>query len=170
MAKKPKEFAAPICPYCNKPAELRTGRQVYPHRGDLWDKAIWVCEPCGARCGCHGKTTEPLGVPARADLRDARMKLHNEKLDPLWQKAVVAGGYEPEDQKARAIITRTARSRVYAFLADRMGLTKDQTHTALFDLEQCRAAWRALSGVTYPEIRTWAKARKAAAEAVKEAA
>lgn len=160
---------APLCPYCGQPAVLRSGAEVYRFRDDLADKWFWCCDPCQSRCGCHGKTKKPLGVPARADLRDARMKLHDQMLDPLWKNAVAAGGYEPEDEKARAIIVSTARRRVYAFLADRMGLTKDETHTALFSLEQCRQAWRALRGVTYAQIREWAKARKAA-EIEKDAA
>ncbi len=160
MAKKAKIIPAPNCPYCGQPSALRVGSEVYPHRADLWSKFFYVCDPCGARCGCHGTTKNPLGVPANAALRDARMKLHDEMLDPLWKNAVVAGDYQPEDEKARIIIVRTARSRTYAFLADRMGLTKEQTHTALFTLEQCRAAWRALRGVTFSEIREWAKARK----------
>lgn len=165
MAKRAaNEPTPPICPHCGQPAQLRVGSEVYPHRADLWDKWFWCCDPCGARCGCHGKTKDPLGVPARRDLREARIMLHNEMLDPLWRNAVAAGDYDPEDEKARIIITRTARARVYAFLADRLGLTKDQTHTALFDLEQCRAAWRALRGVDYPTIRTWAKARKEVAD------
>lgn len=34
---------------------------------------------------------------------------------------------------------------------------RKECHTANFTLEQCRAAWRALSGVAYPEIREWHK-------------
>jgi hypothetical protein len=164
-AKSRKPLALPIgplCPYCGNESQLRVGSEIYPHRADLWDKFFWKCDPCGAYCGCHPGTKKALGVPASAELRKARSILHDQMLDPLWKNAVVAGGYEPEDEKARIIIVRTARSRVYDFLADRLVLTKEQTHTGLFDIETCRAAWRVLAGVTYPEIRAWAKARKEA--------
>ena len=52
---------------------------------------------------------------------------------------------------------RAARVRVYRFLAARMGLTEEQCHVGMFTLEQCREAWGALQGVTYPQIRDWAK-------------
>ncbi len=83
-------------------------------------------------------------------------------IDPLWQTADRSGAYGTLDDEGRRTVRQAARGRVYGFLADRMGLTRDETHTGLFDLEQCRAAWRALSGVAYPEIREWAQKRRAA--------
>jgi hypothetical protein len=41
------------CPYCNGRAALLTGRDIYPHRGDLASKPFYVCRPCGAWVGCH---------------------------------------------------------------------------------------------------------------------
>lgn len=49
------------CAYCGKPAALVTGRKIYPHRQDLWDKKIWECAPCEALVGCHPGTIKPLG-------------------------------------------------------------------------------------------------------------
>jgi len=40
-----------------------------------------------------------------------------------------------------------------------MGQTTDETHTGIFSIEQCRAAWRALTGVTCLQIRAWAYER-----------
>lgn len=37
-----------ICDYCDKPAELVTGAEVYPHRPDLHHKKFWLCKPCDA--------------------------------------------------------------------------------------------------------------------------
>lgn len=153
--------SAPIC--CGQPARLTTGAEVYPHRPDLHDKPIWRCDVCpDAYVGCHPGTTEPLGTPAGPDLRRARRMLHERMIDPLWQTADRSGAYGPLDEEGRRVVRQAARGRVYGFLADRMGLTRDETHTGLFDLEQCRAAWRALSGVAYPEIREWAQRRRAA--------
>jgi hypothetical protein len=42
-------------------------------------------------------------------LRNARQLLHKQMIDPLWQGAVNAGGYAPENDKARMLITQTAR-------------------------------------------------------------
>lgn len=156
-------ITAPIC--CGVPTRLTDGREIYPNRADLADKAIYVCDACGARVGCHPGTTNALGIPANAQLRDARMKLHDRMIDPLWMTADQTGDYAPEDEKARMIIRQAARGRVYAYLAHKMGLDRKDTHTANFTLEQCRDAWQALQGVTYPEIRAWAKARKAEKEA-----
>lgn len=151
--------AAPICAPCKKMTRLVSGREIYGHRPDLWDKPIYLCDGCGAYVGCHEGTTRALGTPAGPKVRDARIKLHEQMLDPLWETADRCGLYAPESEQARQVIRFAARSRVYAFLAHRMGLTKEQTHVSLFDLEQCRAAWRALQGVTYPEIREWAHAQ-----------
>lgn len=161
---------APVCAPCRRMTRLVSGRQIYGHRPDLWDKPIYVCDGCGAYVGCHEGTTKPLGTPAGPQLRDARIKLHERMIDPLWETADVSGLYVPEDEQARKVIRFAARGRVYAFLAHRMGLTKEQTHVSLFDLEQCRAAWRALQGVTYPEIREWARAQPKPARARKSKA
>jgi hypothetical protein len=153
---------APVCSACGDKARLTSGREVYPHRRDLHEKPIWKCR-CGAYVGCHPGTTDPLGTPANAELRKARMLLHEKVLDPLWKTAADTGGYHPEDAKARIRICRSARRRVYAYLAFKLGIERDDTHTGMFDLERCRDAWRALQGVTYPEIRDWWKAQEPAA-------
>lgn len=154
----------PNCGHCGKPAKLRVGSEVYPHRRDLWSKFFWVCEPCEARCGCHGNTKISLGFPANAQLRRARMSLHDFKLDLIWKNAVKVGGYTPKNKKETARITRMARERTYKFLADRLGISRDDCHTALFTLEQCRQAWRVLAGVTYADVRAWAKETKTTVE------
>lgn len=156
-------MTSPTC--CGVPTRLTDGREIYPNRADLADKAIYVCDQCSARVGCHPGTTDALGTPANAQLRDARMKLHDRMIDPLWVTADETGDYAPEDEKARIVIRQAARGRVYAYLAEKMGLDRKDTHTANFTLEHCRDAWRALQGVTYPEIRAWAKARKAKKDA-----
>lgn len=166
MAKKPKPVVPPMC--CGEPARLTTGREVYPNNSGLHRKNIWKCDRCEGYVGCHGDTTEPLGTPAGPALRNARITLHNRMVDPLWKTAVKSGGYKPETDLAAAKITKAARGRVYAFLAHRMGLSRDDCHVSMFTIEQCREAWRALHGVTYPDIRNWYKAKKAAADEEKK--
>lgn len=148
---------APICSACARSARLTSGREIYPHRPDLHDKPVWRCDGCGAYVGCHPGGTRPLGTPAGPELRAARMKLHDRMIDPLWQTADKSGGYEAATKGSRRRIQRRARDRVYLFLADRLGIAREDCHTGMFDLDRCRAAWRALQGVTYPEIRAWAQ-------------
>jgi len=153
---------APTCPKCNLIARLTNGAEVYPHRRDLHEKPIWKCDGCGGYVGCHPGTTQPLGTPADAELRKARMLLHEQMIDPIWKNAWRDPAYDRPDgtRPKRKTVSRIARTRVYEFLADRLGLTRDETHTGMFDLETCRRAWRALQGVTYSQIRDWARQRR----------
>ena len=132
---------APWCEQCNFPCRLTDGTEIYPHRQDLRAKPIWLCDGCKARVGCHPKSTDPLGTPANFELRAARMKLHNLRLDPIWKNA--------KEKKARG--------RVYRFLAAKMGIDSADCHTGMFTLEQCRDAWRALANVSYADVCEWIK-------------
>jgi len=158
-----KRNAAPVCPECHVGARFTTGAEIYGRQSKFAEKGFWKCDGCGGYVGCHGSTRRPLGTPAGPELRKARHLLHEQMLDPLWMNADTLDAYdgrEATDHRARKMIQNRARSRVYAFLADAMGLPPELTHTGMFDLEQCRAAWRALRGVTYATIRTWAKMRE----------
>lgn len=141
---------APTCAKCKRDCELVAGAVVYPHRDDLRDLRVWLCRGCGARVGCHPGTSRPLGNPADAATRRARITLHNDMLDPLWKRASKKFG--PPGLR---------RARTYRFLAHKLGLERDQTHTGMFDIETCRRAWRALNGVTYEQIHEWREAQKA---------
>lgn len=154
----------PVCPTCQMLARLTDGREIYPDRPDLHANRIYVCDGCRAYVGCHEGTDRPLGVPAGPELRKARILLHERMVDPLWQTADRCGLYEPESEAAREKIRRAARVRVYLYLGKKLGLARDETHVSMFDLDQCRAAWRALQGVTYAEIRAWAHERRRSAK------
>lgn len=66
---------------------LTTGREIYPHRGDLSKLPFWKCDACKNFVGCHHKTskpTTPLGcIPTKA-IKAVRQEIHR-ALDPLWQ-------------------------------------------------------------------------------------
>lgn len=111
----------PICPYCNKTTELQVGSQVFPNRPDLTLKCFYVCLDCDARVGCHPGTTDPLGIPANAELRVLRGQLH-EIFDPFWKRGTAT------------------RSAEYLWLRNKLGITKRQSHIAKFDLEMCAKA------------------------------
>lgn len=108
----------PTCPYCNASAFLVTGREIYPHRSDLYEKYYYRCKPCNAFVGCHPGTKRPLGRLANTDLRHAKMAAHA-AFDPLW--------------KQRAMTRRQA----YAWLAETLDIPANQCHIGLFDLVLC---------------------------------
>ncbi|WP_375408555.1 zinc-finger-containing protein [uncultured Methylobacterium sp.] len=155
-------MAAPICPACGTAARLTNGAEIYPHRADLFENRIWKCDVCpDAYVRCHEGTEDALGTPAGPELRNARRMLHRDMLDPIWMGADRCADYRPDNEKARTVIRMTARRRVYAYLAAGLELDVADCHVAMFTLEQCREAWHCLRGVTYPEIRAWAKAKPA---------
>lgn len=112
------------CPYCSRQAELVTGKQIYPHRTDLHELNFWLCDPCNAYVGTHkagigwGNGTRPKGTLADALTRDARKAAHA-AFDPLWQRGDLS------------------RRKAYAWLASALGLTVDQTHIGIFDVQTC---------------------------------
>lgn len=128
------------CTHCHREAELVTGREIYPHRPDLARRMFWRCVPCGAYVGCHHpnkrlgfKGTEPLGTLANAELRRARNRAHA-AFDPIWRSGEMS------------------RTEAYAWLSGQLGLSIDNTHIALLDLDGCHAVievvatWRARAG------------------------
>lgn len=144
----------PIC--CGSESRMTTGREVYAHRSDLKDRIFWICDHCGAFCGSHRHNGEPLGYPAGPELRRARSAVHA-LLDPIWRTAWTL--YKDGEQN-RKKICGVARRRVYDFLGARLGLDREECHTAMFDLDQCRRAQEILAGRTYFEIREWSKSKK----------
>lgn len=97
------------CTGCSKEVEARLtdGREMYPHREDLYSLPFWKCDTCGAFVGCHHKTedrTKPLGVLATQEIKNARKRIHA-VLDPLWQSG------------------RIARGKAYAYITHRFGRT-----------------------------------------------
>jgi hypothetical protein len=115
MPRKPREI---ICPYCDKPAEQVTGKEIYPERYDLWDRNYWRCVPCDAYVGCHIHTTRPLGRMANAAQRKAKRIAHS-RFDVVWK----SGQFD--------------RKGAYAWLASRMGLTAKECHIGMMNEEQC---------------------------------
>lgn len=109
---------APTCPDCGKAGELVTGRDVYPHRKDLWGRLLWQCAPCGTRVSCHPGSKRPLGDMAGESLRHMRGRAHS-WFDKLWQE-----GY-------------MKRNRAYKWLAKAMNIDKDDCHIAQFNENQC---------------------------------
>ncbi|MBO6266801.1 MAG: DUF3268 family zinc-finger domain-containing protein [Synergistaceae bacterium] len=108
-----------ICPYCGKLAEYVDSAIVYHGRSY---GMIYLCSPCDAYVGVHRGTDRPLGRLANSELRKWRNAAHA-AFDPLWQQ----GEY------------KRRRNDAYAWLAEKMGLPKEETHIGMFDVEQCRS-------------------------------
>lgn len=120
-----------MCQYCDKPAQLVTGKAIYPHRPDLYGKRFWQCAKCKSYVGCHpparangkggrGDGTLPLGRLANAELRQAKQEAH-EAFDPLWKDGEMT------------------RREAYAWLADQLGLQGGSCHIGEFDVARCKA-------------------------------
>lgn len=109
-----------LCDYCGHPAELVTGREVYPGIRTLHHKMLYRCLPCAAHVGCHEGTMRPLGRLANAELRAAKMAAHA-AFDPVWR-----------DERAMT------RRGAYAWLAAQLGIPREDCHIGMFDAPQCR--------------------------------
>lgn len=112
-----------ICDYCNNEAELVSGEVIYPHRPDLYDLKFYYCATDQAWVGCHRGTTKPLGRLANLELRQAKMEAHA-AFDELWRSTTPAGSFD--------------RKGAYKWLADQLGISRDECHIGMFDVEQCR--------------------------------
>ena len=104
-------------------ATLVSGREIYPHREDLYNLPFWACD-CGLYVGCHHKTknrTQPLGCIPTPEIKNDRQHIHK-ILDPLWK----SGRYK--------------RSEIYKIISDKMGR---KYHTAnIRSIEEAREVYR----------------------------
>lgn len=114
-------MSVPWCPYCRNEAKLVTGREIYPHRPDLFDRRFWQCKPCGAHVGCHAgsRGNAALGRLANAELRKLKMEAHA-AFDPIWKTG------------------KMKRKEAYSYLADRMKVKVKECHIGYFSEDQCR--------------------------------
>ena len=95
------------CCNCEKEvsARLTDGREIYPHRDDLYHLPFWICDTCGMCVGCHHKTndpTRPLGNIPSPEIQQARKKIHA-LLDPIWKSGAIT------------------RNRAYKYISDCIG-------------------------------------------------
>ncbi|QEL18754.1 zinc-finger-containing protein [Limnoglobus roseus] len=111
-------------------ARLTDGREVYPHRADLFSLPFWKCDTCGNYVGCHHKTTDrtrPLGNIPTKELKNARQHIHR-ILDPIWKEG------------------KMPRGKVYATLAKELGLK--EYHTAeIRTVDEARRVYAIVKGL-----------------------
>lgn len=135
------------CPYCGSPTKfLSSSESVYAGQ-DFGP--VWTCSrfpDCFSFVGTKGGSQEPLGTLANSRTRKWRKRAHA-AFDPLWQRkardmigeAVARRRSESgamTDNRERLLRSK-ARSLGYAWLAQRLGLTLDETHIALFTDKEC---------------------------------
>ncbi len=106
-----------FCQYCKKEATLVTGKVVYPHRLDLYDKSF-LCSPCKAYVGCH-RDGRPLGILANSALRKLKSQAHA-AFDPLWREG------------------KMTRREAYSWLSEKLGTHPDDTHIGMFGEKMCK--------------------------------
>lgn len=114
---------APICAYCGVRSKLVTGKDLYPHRPDLYSLNFYQCTPCDAHVGCHKGTPNPLGRLANAELRKMKSAAHavfdpiwksrydcKKQLNPSYKKAMARGGRYKNSPNYWASKSKTAIS------------------------------------------------------------
>lgn len=74
---------------------------------------------CDGRHMAHEHNGLPMGIPANRETREWRVNAHI-AFDAYWKKKGIP------------------RKRAYKQLAEAMNLSKDETHIALFNIEQCK--------------------------------
>jgi len=118
----------PVCSECGSMGEQVDSAVIYPHRPDLHGKPMFRCS-CGAYVGCHPGTDVPLGYPAGAATRQLRSKVHA-LFDPLWEAKM----------KRDKVRKGAAREAGYSWLADQLGIRRDDCHVSHFGADLCRRA------------------------------
>lgn len=154
--KKPRKAKAPTppaCQHCGEPGELVSAQEIFGHRERFSQARFWLCRPCRAYAPAK-PNGRALGRPANAQLRDARLKLH-ERFDAIWRQAPPL--YEINSEQERIIILSTAKRRTYAYLASLLSIDVKECQIEQFDLQRCRDAWVSLNGLTYAAVRRWTK-------------
>ncbi len=112
------------CPHCGGSVSYVNNQQIYGRPYGNWPYA-YLCDDreCDSYVGVHPNTVIPLGTLANRAMRDARKK-HKPKFFALLKKK----GW--------------ARNKGYKWLAEAMGLSRQETHWGMFDVEQCEKAGR----------------------------
>lgn len=107
-----------ICPYCDRPAKLVGGKEIYPSRFDLYKRKFWLCVFCNAYVGTHKGGTKPYGRLANKQLRAIRKDAHN-IFDKIWKS------------------DKMKRLQAYGWLANSLGIKVKNCHIGDFDIETC---------------------------------
>lgn len=109
------------CPYCGAYAMRRPASVVYGESALKGDGYLYVCSrwpACDAYVSAHLKSGQPMGTLANGDLRHLRILAHR-----------ALEGFQRRN--------RMEKWESYLWLQDRLGLTEEQTHIAMFSEYLC---------------------------------
>lgn len=148
-----------ICPEHQRPAWYRDrSDHVYNGRdyGHLWECQVMTCDRI---VGCH-PNGEPLGELATKSLRQLRRKAHD-AFDGLWNTDDAQRLAYPEEKQANKKLRGAMRNRAYGWLAEQMGMTRDDCHIGMMDEVQAAMVVEILKEhqPTSASIRAWHKAK-----------
>lgn len=109
----------PICGECKSPMVLR--RTTKFSNPDGTPRLFFGCSnypQCKGTHGAHQDTGEPLGIPADAETKKARMRAHD-LFDQLWKKGWMT------------------RNQAYEHMQELMKMSEEDAHISKFTKEQC---------------------------------
>jgi hypothetical protein len=125
------------CPYCGNGTMLTSGKVIYADRWPhLAGKQFWACDrypTCDAYVGCHPGTETPLGRLANKELRKWKLAAHA-AFDPLWKRKLEKRRAERGAEYKKAY----ARGSAYKWLAEQLGVSREECHIGMFDVATCR--------------------------------
>lgn len=104
-------------------------QRMKPHTTRYGKRFECPAPDCDYRVGAH-RDGRPLGTPANAAMRQARMEAHR-AFDDLWM-----GCWK--------------RADAYAWLAKELGIPKNDCHIGEFDIETCGRVVRICRDSPYP--------------------
>jgi hypothetical protein len=110
-----------ICPYCGDESQFIDSKEIYGTSYGM----IYACLKCSAWVGVHKGTTVSLGRMANGTLRHYKKEAHA-AFDVIWQREIEAG-------KSKNF----ARNEAYTWLAEQMGMNREDCHIGMFDENQC---------------------------------
>lgn len=113
------------CISCNAKVEAvkTNGKEIYPHRKDLYTKIFYKCPFCLNYVGCHPGTEKPLGCIPTKELKQARIKTHN-FIDMYWKTG------------------KCSRNKIYKILSNHFGYTYHNGNTK--SVKECEEAIRVI--------------------------
>lgn len=109
-------YKGKTCPYCNEESSFVDSKIVYSKSYGM----IYYCEDCQAWCGVHGHGKKALGRLANKELREWKIKAH-EQFDKLWRGNKVMN-----------------RKLAYKYLSDHLRIPKQYTHIGMFSIATCK--------------------------------
>jgi len=108
-----------ICRYCGSPVVYTSNAEIYGR--EYGNGKCYLCRNCRAFVGTHPGTDIPLGTLADSELREYRKEAHY-WFDQIWKGPT----------------RQMTRYKAYGWLAHKIGLSREETHMAMFEKEQCQ--------------------------------